>query len=583
MKKLLKFVAILIILVLLALVGLAIFVNTYFTDERLRAMLVPPLEQALGRTVEIGHINVSLFTGINVYDVAVKEKNGVDNFFSSNRFVLAYDLVPLLNKQVVIHEVRLVAPEIKVYRDQDGIFNFSSLAFLAKKTPTETTSPARPSTPLPFSITVDKMVVENGKVAFSDATGIIPPTTLSADISVSLDLGQGLQDISFQGESTFNIDTNYQGIKPLCAGKINFSKTRLAYSLDLALHKDQINLSGAVENYLQGGDFPPLALSISGRNLDIKRVQASLAALTAKQQQDTAPAAAPSKGQPSPLAKLQVQGQVDLANVKYDKIIMQEIKFGYSLEKGILSCQDLRLTTMGGEVRGKVKTALESPQSYNGKIGIHNLQLAELQQALRSDESGGSIKGQLSSAFDFAGTGFALERIKSNLTATGDLEINGVKLQATPLGQSLAALLNLPEIKDLTLSAVTGSFTIHNGRLQLDTSLEGPLVSGRTVGDIGLDGSLNLPLTLTLSPALSKRLTERLAVAKYLEKKGDQTVVRLDVKGSVSQPNLSLNKKYIRQQTTNSLVDKAMGNDASPEEKAAGEAVKGVLNNLFGK
>ncbi len=579
MKKLLKFFAVLIILVLLALVGLAVFVNTYFTDERVRTMLLPPMEQALGRSVEIGHIDVSLFTGINVYDVTIKEENGVDNFFSSNRFVLSYDLVPLLNKQVVIHEVRLVAPLIKLHRNKDGIFNFSSLAFLATKKETPATPVQSPAT-LPFSITVDKMVIENGKMVIADATEAIPASTISADITIGLGLQQGLADITFQGDSDFSIETSYHGIKPLCGGKISFSKSRIAYSIDMAVDEDQVNLSGSLENYLDG--LPPIVLNISSHSLDIDRIMAVLASLPQKKK-NAASSTGDTGQETDTLSQLLIQGQIDLTAVSYEKIELRDITFDYGLEKGVLTCKDLTTSTMGGEIRGEVKAVLLNPQTYKGKIGIHTLQLTDLQQSLSTTSRAGTMKGTLSSAFEFAGAGFSTARMESNLTANGELDMREIKLQGSEIGHSLAAILNLPELKDLNMETLTGHFTIRNGRLQLDTAMNSSLFSGRTSGSMGLDGSLNMPLTITLSPKLSANLEQRLNVAKYLEKRDKQTVVRLDVKGSLSKPKVTLNENYIRRQTTNSLVDHALGSDASAEEKAAGEAVKGVLDSLFGK
>jgi hypothetical protein len=59
--------------------------------------------------------------------------------------------------------------------------------------------------------------------------------------------------------------------------------------------------------------------------------------------------------------------------------------------------------------------------------------------------------------------------------------------------------------------------------------------------------------------------------------------VDLVVGGMVDSPKVSLDTSQVRRQATEGLIDKALGEDATPEEKAAGEAVKGLLENIFGK
>ena len=576
MKKLLKFSAVLIILALLAMIGLAVFVNTYFTDERLRAILVPPMEELLGREVEIGHIEVSLFTGINVYDVAVKEENGVDNFFSSNRFILSYDLVPLLQKQVVINEVRLVAPQVIISRNKEGLFNFATLALLAQQDKPQKSAPANPAANLPVSITVDKLVIDKGRLKVQDASGVIPATTVEADMSVALGLQQGLADLSFQGEANFTIDTNYHGLKPLCAGNLNFSRSRIAYTIDLALGEDLLNLSGNFENYLTG--LPPIVLNINSRRLDIQRLQKAMATLP--KNNDSAQSS--QTAQPSALDNLEVQGLLYVAALTYGQLEIKDLSLDYVLSKGTLSCKDLSGDSMGGEIRGELRTELGKEQAYKGRIGIHGIKLDELQRTFSRQELGGA-KGQLSSAFEFAGAGLGLERVRSNLTANGEVEVVDGRLASSALSQGVASLLNLPELKEINFKDLTGQFLVRSGRVELNSSMASGHLSGRSTGSIGLDGSLEMPLTLTLSPELSQRLEQRLEVAKYLEKRGGQTIVRLDVQGSLADPAVRLNEKYIKRQATGTLVDQVLGDNPSANEQAAGQAVKGVLDSLFGK
>lgn len=108
-------------------VALVILVRVVVTPERIKAVLLPRVEQALGRQVSLGDIEVSLLSGIVLHDLTVREKQGTEPFVAAERVVLRYQLWPLLSRRVVVDEVRLDSPSIRVERYRDGTFNFSDL------------------------------------------------------------------------------------------------------------------------------------------------------------------------------------------------------------------------------------------------------------------------------------------------------------------------------------------------------------------------------------------------------------------------------------------------------------------------
>jgi AsmA protein len=123
MKKIGKLLAGIIGLGVIVVVGLMVIVKFYLTDERVRDLVVPQAESALGRKVTIGSINVGLFSGISISSFSVKELDGTSQFLSAEQFVIAYKLLPLLQRKVVVSEIKLVQPRVIVKRDKNGQFN----------------------------------------------------------------------------------------------------------------------------------------------------------------------------------------------------------------------------------------------------------------------------------------------------------------------------------------------------------------------------------------------------------------------------------------------------------------------------
>jgi uncharacterized protein involved in outer membrane biogenesis len=58
-----------------------------------------------------------------------------NNFVSTKAFVLSYELLPLLQKKLIISEIRFDEPAVQILRDKNGQFNFSTLAFLSDSGP----------------------------------------------------------------------------------------------------------------------------------------------------------------------------------------------------------------------------------------------------------------------------------------------------------------------------------------------------------------------------------------------------------------------------------------------------------------
>lgn len=589
MAKFFKFIIVFsaLLVVVLAAAGLAL--RVYLTDDRVRALLIPPTEKALGRPVTIGHIKVSLLSGITVYDFVVKEENGQDNFISSSHIALSYEWLPLLQKKVVFRQIRLVDPTIRLVRDWRGVFNFTSLAFLDQ--PERLVAPAPPPTAqgaraLPFTVAVKNFSLENGRLVVQDGLAEIPPTEVVANADVALAVGRTLADLSYQGNLRLVVDSAYKGVPLHNEAKIDFDQDEVAFVADLTLAQQTLQFSGAVTQVADHSQLPPLVINVTGREVDVDQLLAGLAVLAEPEagkagKSPAAPGPGAKKGPLVPL-DLSVQGQVRIATARYQKVTMADFQLNYGLDKGVFTISDLKGQTMGGEMRGAAEVRLQAVPSYQGKMGMHGLQLAAIQKTFMADSPAQAL-GAMNVAMTFNGSGISPEQIKKEISALGEFSLPGGRITGADFSRSLAALLDLPELRDIDLQDMAGTFAIKKGVAQVRSSTSNASFHARLDGNVGLDGTLNLPVEMSLSPRLSARLFSRVKAARYMEQQGDRLVVRLAVDGTLAAPRISLDTSRIRQQATDTLIDEVLGKDAGPEEKAAGEAVKGLLDSLFGK
>ena len=114
MKRPVKIGMIILAVLILLSIGFSLFVKSLLSGDRLKAFLVPKAEALTGRKIHLDQIHVSLFKGIVVKGLTVKEKDGQADFLKTAEFVLSYRLWPLLKKQLVISKIEIVSPSISV-------------------------------------------------------------------------------------------------------------------------------------------------------------------------------------------------------------------------------------------------------------------------------------------------------------------------------------------------------------------------------------------------------------------------------------------------------------------------------------
>jgi len=146
--------------------GALLLVKVLVSPEMVRKSVLPRVEKAVHRRIEMADARIGLLSGITLKGLKVYEKDGSGAFVSLGEARLHYQLLPLLSRRVVVDEIVLDSPEIHVVRNSDGTFNFSDL--LRKEKPV--TPVPEEKTPLTFSIA--SIEVSAGRVSYEDRNGI---------------------------------------------------------------------------------------------------------------------------------------------------------------------------------------------------------------------------------------------------------------------------------------------------------------------------------------------------------------------------------------------------------------------------
>lgn len=576
-------------LLIVAVGGLSLLVRFYLTDERVRQFVVPPAEQALGRKVAIGAISVGLFSGITIDDFAIKEANGTTDFVSAKAFVLRYNLLPLLQKKVELSEMRLEKPTVSVVRGTDGRFNFESLSILKKDTTAQpASSSTAPAAGLPVALMVDQIRIVDAAFSLKDATGEMPSVDARADLAMNVSLGQNLSSLRYTGTLDLNGKAVQGDFTPAINGRISFDENTLTPAIDLAIGDEKAHLAGSVTGYRAN---PKVIVDITSQQLNVDKLLAMAASLPKGKDKPATPKTKPANAPAAEIpAGLEVTGSVTVTKALYQNITMTDLKLRYRLTGGILKVEEMGASAWGGRMESTAQVDLNTPDlAYKGDLRLSSMQADQLTNAFAKTATR-FLTGSLASSLRFQGSGTAWEAIKRTLTADGDFALSNGSVQQNDTTSAIADLLGLAELKTIAFKDLAGTFKIvEGGKVQLDTAMSAADLTATTKGTISLDGGLDLPLSLTLAPNLSQKLTSKLAAAKYLTDDQGNTVLNLKLAGSLDSPKPTLDTAGVQKQAEQAVKSKIMekiggalgggSSDAGGSESPASNLLKG----LFGK
>ncbi len=168
MKRWIKIFAIAAAFLMALVIALIILASVLITPDRVKSALLPLAEQKLHRKIELGEIKVSLFSGIEIYGLRVLEPDGRETFLATDLVRLRYQLLPLLAMKVVVDEVRLEKPSIRLVRWKNGQFNFSDLTTNEAGEGSRPLGPSSSAAGNPVSLLVSHVLLQDGQVVFFD-------------------------------------------------------------------------------------------------------------------------------------------------------------------------------------------------------------------------------------------------------------------------------------------------------------------------------------------------------------------------------------------------------------------------------
>ena len=278
-------------------------------------------------------------------------------------------------------------------------------------------------------------------------------------------------------------------------------------------------------------------------------------------------------------------GTVKVDKALYKKISTSNFTLLFSLEKGILTVKELSAQAYNGKLGSNIIVDLNQPGlAYNGNLALNSVNADDLSSALLQ-KAAGMLSGSLQTSMTFSGAGTSWDELTKVLTADGSFNLLDGGIKGTPVSNTIASLLGLQELNNVTYKNISGTFKIvEGGKAKIRTSLEGIDLKAEADGIIGLDGTLDLPLTLHLSPPLTEKLQSMGSFAKYLSDEEGGSTLHLKLAGTLTSPKPTLDTKGVQKQLQKSLQKELLKQiDPAGQESNEQNSPENIIMGLFGR
>ena len=522
MKKFFRISAIVVILLIGLIFILSLFIKSYLRSDRLKAILIPRLEEMTGRKVLISEIEASLFKGIVVKEISIKEIDGGD-FVKTREFVLKYSLLPLLKKELVINEIRIISPHIYIKRNRNGLFNFNDILERLKKRAESQWTGKKGKTSmegLPLSIITDKIFIQDAYVEFLDDKSELPmfKGVMDARLSFSLARGQSLPHVS--GNILIkkaDILLNHNSIKT--TGELKIDKNTIFLDLIAELQGDRLDIKGNIYSYLKA---PDIKVDIYSKSIDLEKLGAFLSASKKGDRKGSAsvPEGAKNRSRDSRQLRLTASGQLKVDNALYRGYRIKDFILRYQYKDDVLLIKPLEFNLRGGDV-------VDAEGTAEGEF--------RLLYSISAPEPAALARRSL------------VGRLHAKLTKG--------EMRRSKITDALSAFTGLKELRQLSFEKAWFLFKVNNQKVNVTGEVNSRHLKLTPEGVVSFDQSMDLKVLIQLSPELSNKLSVKKKL-KFIEDDKGWLSLPLRLTGSLQKPRVGLDQEIVEKTIIKGISEK---------------------------
>ncbi len=283
MPKYLKIPLIILAVVVFIFVAAGITLKLMFPPAKLRALLMPKIEEAVGRPVKVESFSLKVWTGLGVQLKGIELANA-KNFDSQpmatiEAVTLKVNLLALLKRQLAVTSLSIDKPSILIQKSVKGAFNFDDLI---KVLPADSAKKQPPPGSSPVSIAVQSFRINDGSFVFEDRQLNMRAEVLGINEQLKLDADAKLENIRTTGwikvkEIRTSIPgVNLSGIYVNVDHDISINLPAAVVTINhltVAPQGIALTLAGTVSDF---DSLPVLDLALKTTAIDMKQIFAAI-------------------------------------------------------------------------------------------------------------------------------------------------------------------------------------------------------------------------------------------------------------------------------------------------------------------
>jgi uncharacterized protein involved in outer membrane biogenesis len=283
------------------------------------------------------------------------------------------------------------------------------------------------------------------------------------------------------------------------------------------------------------------------------------------------PAAHAQAGQPGAFTRVTGSGNINVATIKYDDLLLTNARSKVSLDRGLVRMSPITADLYGGQQTGSIVIdARTTPMTYTVDSRLHNVDTNKLLSSVSNMKQ--LLYGVLAANADTSFTATSADQIARTLNGKLSLNLQNGKLMNMDVLHQLATVgkfLNLPRpAQNFTnIAQLTGDFLVRNGVATTDN-----LKAAIDGGTMAAHGAVNLAdqtLDLKVIAVLSKAMSQQVGgsgiggfMNTALSNRNGELVIPVLVTGSFQSPRFAPDLVQIAKMKLQNLVP-TLGNPGS--------------------
>jgi type II secretion system protein N len=235
----------------------------------------------------------------------------------------------------------------------------------------------------------------------------------------------------------------------------------------------------------------------------------------------------------------------------HDRLFFRDMRTDWSFRQGLLKFASFQTGVGGGEIRGDAQMATQEKHSpFNVDVNVDGVDIDQLmtEQGAPSDEVTGRLKGWL----DLGGNSGKT----SSLYGSGHLEMAGGSMKNIEILQMLGQGLQIPDLIELQLKTAEVDARVGGGLVYVDKLvLQSQNLEVTAHGTIKMDGRMALDARLTISGAISGRLTSFILTYFKPGDAADSRYIDFEIGNTLQHPKTNLLENILGHRIQSQMSD----------------------------